>query len=331
MIAEFAIAWPPTLVDAPAACFSPPPVRIRVEIYLSTDVGPPICALADEAIWLGDDINVDLVSRTELAGRMAASAPDESCPPPTPTKSTITVRFAGDPEGTDTVLVPLDSIIHRLMADGVNCTPTHSDKDVTISSYSIIWPLSDPGLPAECRKAATTRLRFEFRFASTLEVFAAEAVWTGGDLEVLCVLYREPSGVQPALVCSPPSPYPQSTVTVRFVQNGMPVVIQSLSFPKGISADGVPCLTLVQEFDGSQFVFQWPAVPSDAQPSKCEKGPPTTIGVQFSGSFGITFLWSGQNVLIDAEVPVADPELKVITPGGPTITPVALPPTGGQP
>jgi hypothetical protein len=94
--------------------------------------------------------------------------------------STITIRFVS---GGQPAQIWLNQPLHRLLADGVNCTPTVPAIVALSTGYSIKWPLL--GLPAtaiECRKGPPTTLRFEFRSLDT--ILSTEFVWRGSDIAV---------------------------------------------------------------------------------------------------------------------------------------------------
>ncbi|MEX0682816.1 MAG: hypothetical protein WD904_13450 [Dehalococcoidia bacterium] len=137
------------------------------------------------------------------------------------------------------------------------------------------------------------------------------------------------------LLSPTPSPtgYPQSTITVRFVKDGQPVVVESLSLPRGIRADGVACQGIRNEFVGSEFAFRWPNLPEDSQPANCVKGPPTLVEVQLGETWVVSIPWEGDDLTVDAEVPDDDPAIRIKpTPvATSTATPGQLPNAGGPP
>ena len=111
---------------------------------------------------------------------------------------------------------------------------------------------------------------------------------------------------------------PTSTITLRFVRDGQPVTIFSIAGHK-ILADGITCLFPTADEELSEFLTNWPAVAEPSQPLECSKGPPTTLRFEFGGLFA-EFLWTGDDVTVDVEVP-ADT----------AVPPVGLPITGGPP
>ncbi len=135
--------------------------------------------------------------------------PDNPSPTPYP-QSTITVRFVGDLAGTFPLLVHLDRPIAKLTADGVDCTPESVAGDVTVREFSLLWPMSGAGLPQECYQAPPTTLCFEFLRYISLEPIVVEAVWEGGDLELLKPLLGIADRAGPSPTTLPTCPGPES-------------------------------------------------------------------------------------------------------------------------
>jgi hypothetical protein len=118
---------------------------------------------------------------------------------PSPNGSTIHIFFSGDEDGSTPGFAELSEPITRLLADGVDCTPSHSHQPVSISQYVITWPRAGDGLPAECSKGPPTSLHFEFsqRFYPTSPILV-DVTWHGDDLDVLVPLLAEAAGTPTA-------------------------------------------------------------------------------------------------------------------------------------
>jgi len=123
----------------------------------------------------------------------------------------------------------------------------------------------------------------------------------------------ESSGITPTPTTA------NSTITVHFVQNGSPVIVSFLSFPKRIAADGKECLYPVREFTGSEFSLAWPLPSQSGQPEECTKGPPTTVSLEFDG-VSAEIVWEGNSPNIDVNVPASSTPAQLPATGGPTDT-----------
>ena len=130
-----------------------------------------------------------------------------------------------------------------------------------------------------------------------------------------------------------PTPYPQSTIRIRFISDGQPVLVWLSEPLGGIHADGVLCdipitaeVVLVDGFTGV-----WPL--GGGLPTECTKGPPTTLRYEFHASTALVaeFVWTGQSVTLDLEVPEDVAVTPTPAPFNATNTPAELPPGGGRP
>jgi hypothetical protein len=133
----------------------------------------------------------------------------------------------------------------------------------------------------------------------------------------------------PAPTVSPsPTPATQSTITIRFVQAGQPVVIRGNL--TSIIADGVQCQFPIPgaAIDiGPIVTFTWPLNNGLPQPFECTKGPPTTLRFEFGSQYGFLateLIWSGNDVSVDIVVPAQTTAIPSPT-GGPA---AQLPSTG---
>ncbi|HEY5640720.1 MAG TPA: hypothetical protein VIW01_11790 [Dehalococcoidia bacterium] len=140
-----------------------------------------------------------------------------------------------------------------------------------------------------------------------------------------------PSASPTPTASASPTPYPQSLITVRFVRDGEPLSLFFGSFPNAVLADGVECFIVTTDGEGSEFSMAWPRKPRSVQPPSCSKGPPTTVRIDFGGSFVVDVLWEGEDITLDAEVPSNFPTIAPLPSPTPTGTANALPDTGGQP
>jgi hypothetical protein len=126
-------------------------------------------------------------------------------------QSTISIRFVGDLAGTDPVSLNLDGPISKLLADGVDCTPPHSNEQITVTGYTIQWPRSGPDLPLECTKGPPTDLHFEFtQIYFSPPPVTVHGTWQGSNLEILDFLPLLP---QPSSPTPTPTPAMSSATT----------------------------------------------------------------------------------------------------------------------
>jgi len=137
------------------------------------------------------------------AAAVSTASADTPTPSATPTpypQSTITVRFVSDPEGTVPFGLILDGPIHRLLADGIDCTPSRPIHDEFIASgYVIQWPRAGATLPEECTKGPPTCFTLEFRSPGHQDPnVVIEAMWEGGDLEIIEWLFGVPDRAGPS-------------------------------------------------------------------------------------------------------------------------------------
>ena len=129
-----------------------------------------------------------------------SESPTASATPTPQPQSTITIRFATDPEGQFPGTAHLTGPIHRLLADGVDCTPIHPPGDVEVMGYTIEWPRLESGLHEACTKGPPTSLHFEFLFVGSTQPFSVDLTWTGVDVDVVKVF--------PIMLLESPTPSP---------------------------------------------------------------------------------------------------------------------------
>jgi len=145
------------------------------------------------------------------------------------------------------------------------------------------------------------------------------------------VLIAEPNFIR-ILHDTIPTPYPQSTITVRFVNNGQPVTAAMAHM--GRSADEVECpvFQLGAISTVSQFSMPWPVAELSRAP-ECQKGPPTLLRFEFllttpAGDEGLRLsleaTWEGNDLVLDLNIP--DPFVFAPAPN-----PNGLPSGGGPP
>ena len=129
-----------------------------------------------------------------------------------------------------------------------------------------------------------------------------------------------------------PTQYPQSTITVRFVNGGQPVTV--ILGGMVISADGVDCPLGRPDvlWSASQFSMEWPYVPLTSVP-ECRKGPPTLVRLEFVAGtpaddevlrLSAEANWEGNDLVLDLNIP----DRFVFAPAP---TPNGLPSGGGPP
>ncbi len=173
------------------------------------------------------------------------------------------------------------------------------------------------------------------RFGLVVAVGALVSVILMGLVSLTSAQTPTPTSTAPPSPSAAPTstPYggPTSTITIRFVRGGQPVTVSFLSFPKLISADGVPCPYPRIESQASEFSLIWPILTLSGQPVQCQKGPPTNLRFEFDG-LSTEFVWIGSDVVIDIEVPSGQ-ATPTQAPAGPTATPapVELPAGGASP
>lgn len=251
-------------------------------------------------------------------GASTSALGGEPTPSPTtaPEASQIGMRFLlnGQPYPV-TVLTPPD-----IAADGVGCPVDDIDVPLHVSELSVEWPLAGTGLPSPCTKGPPTKIYLGI--LTDKGILERHFVWTGDD-RIMDVEFGDAE------------PYPQSTITIRFVKNGDPVTLSSLNFFKGVRADGVECPTIsFMEFKGDYYSIRWPFIPSLWAPVECSNGPPMSLIVKLTDAFIVEVPWEGHDVTIDAEVPENDPAIQIVTPSPTPVssaTPAQLPAAGGQP
>jgi hypothetical protein len=141
------------------------------------------------------------VSLSAWASHVRAETPTPSASPtvtPYP-QSTVTVHFVTplSTGGTSPVLSTLVGPVSKVLANGVDCTPPHDTDPVTVSGYSIQWPLRGAGLSDACVKGPPTTLRFEFLRSGysppypTQAFIVAEGEWIGGNLDIVREFFVE--------------------------------------------------------------------------------------------------------------------------------------------
>lgn len=126
--------------------------------------------------------------------------------------------------------------------------------------------------------------------------------WTGEDQQVTVVAGSAPTSTASAT----PTPYPQSTVSVRFHEGPgrehIPVeVILDAPITK-LTADGVDCTPdhPAGEVRISAYRLQWPRR-EPGLPEACTKGPPTTLQFEFTSlmySNTIEGIWTGSDLTL---------------------------------
>ena len=128
------------------------------------------------------------------------------------------------------------------------------------------------------------------------------------------------------------TPVPTSTITIRFVRHGEPVII-AIAFPvDDVFADGIRCNIpgplAVYIAEVSEYSTSWPLLlEQTGAAQECTQGPPTVLRFEIGsvdfGTLVAEFVWTGEDIVVDIEVPPS------ATPT-PTTTVEELPPTGGS-
>ena len=113
----------------------------------------------------------------------------------------------------------------------------------------------------------------------------------------------------PATTAGPtsvPTPFPSlsTSIVVRFVKDEHVVTV--LASGPSVYADGVVCLAPVPGAPrvlNSVTGLSWPLPPLPGRPVECTKGPPTTLRLEYGEDLSTEFVWMGQNMTVDIEVP----------------------------
>jgi hypothetical protein len=237
------------------------------------------------------------------------------------------------------VTVWLSEPLGSIHADGVLCDVPITAEAVLVDGFTGVWPLGG-GFPTECTKGPPTTLRYEFRASTTL---VAEFQWTGGnvafDLEV-------PEGVVVATATPPagPTPFPQSTITVRFVRDIGSYAVELHLDHVQVLAEGVDCTPPESPMllHATEYGLSWPRR-GDSLPVVCTRGPPTNLRIVFfeAGSLGGVaevaakdVVWLGEDIDTELAFPFQlGPGMSPFPSASPTQAPTAavLPGAGGPP
>jgi hypothetical protein len=153
------------------------------------------------------------------------------------------------------------------------------------------------------------------------------------------------SSPSPAATSSPtatpapePTPHPQTTITIRFVRNGQPVIVAIIPELTTVRVGDVDCSQYGSSTPASvsEYRIAWPRSTNAGLPLECTGGPPRTLSFSFVtptrhlNPFLIQGLvWTGSDLTADLEVPHDIP----VTFPAPVISPspASVPATGGPP